>query len=371
MLAPLIALAAVAAPVPPVELHGIWQGTVGNLPVRACFARRESATFGTYYYLSQRRLIPLEAEEEGAGASYRETDSRDRSRPLWAIERADGDGLSARWTHGRRTLPVRLAPVARTDGEENPCGSLAFHQPRLEGVRTVSERASADGVTYSRIRLDHGSRFGASVETFALDGTSAAVRRINSTLGQALAGDPPEWFECLRTPLQWSPYEGGFDERLEPVMISSRWLSLVLQFDSFCGGNHPNSGQTYRTFDLASGSEIDLHDWFNERAVEHRRFEADDEVFTTLQPAFRDFILNGWTADPDCDDVVRSQEYWNIGLKRDRFVFSPQLPHVVQACSETFTLPLAGLGAFLTEEGARNLRELQQERAPPGGRPLP
>jgi hypothetical protein len=34
-------------------------------------------------------------------------------------------------------------------------------------------------------------------------------------------------------------------------------------------------------------------------------------------------------------------------------------------------LPFARLGPFLKEDGAHNLRELQQERAPPGGRPLP
>ena len=63
MLAPLAAIAAVLAPADSAELAGVWEGTVGSLPVRACFVRRDWGTFGAYYYLSQRRLIPLDGDE--------------------------------------------------------------------------------------------------------------------------------------------------------------------------------------------------------------------------------------------------------------------------------------------------------------------
>ena len=52
---------------------------------------------------------------------------------------------------------------------------MTYHQPRLEGVRTVTARATLDGVAYTRITLDHGGRFEAGVETFALDGSGEAV----------------------------------------------------------------------------------------------------------------------------------------------------------------------------------------------------
>lgn len=373
MLAPLLTLAAAAAfapaPAPGAGLAGIWEGNVGNLPVRACFVRREWGSIGSYYYLSRRGLIALEAEE-GPGDAFRENDARDANAPRWAIESADAARLTARWTHRGRMLPVRLSRIAAPDGEENPCGSLAYHQPRLAGVRTVTARASLEGVDYTRITLAHDGQFEANVETFALDGSSAAVERLNAALRESLAGDPPSWFDCIRTSLSHLSMEGSFNQRLAPSMISARWMSVVDQSDDFCGGAHPNHGQTYRTFDLASGGEIDLHDWFNATAVRRERLEGLDEESKTLEPALRAVILAGWTAEAaECGEAVRDTDFWNIGLTREALVFSPSLPHVIQACGEDFTIPFARLRPFLTDEGWANLRALEAEaRRPPASR---
>ncbi|HEV2866853.1 MAG TPA: hypothetical protein VGX37_10070 [Allosphingosinicella sp.] len=364
MIAPLLALAAAAAAVPPADLPGVWEGTVGNLPVRACFVGRDSGAFGAYYYSSRLQLIPLHAEE-GARTAFTEGAGDDADAPRWSIERAEGGRLTGRWTAGRRTLPLRLTRIAAAEGDDGACSSLAFHQPRLAGVRTVSARATKDGVGYTRMTLDTGGRFEVSFETFALDGTSEAVRRINAALGRGLAGDPPQWFECIHDSLSYSPMEGSFDESLAPAMISSRWMSVAHHWDGFCGGAHPDSSNSYRTFDLTSGAEIDLHDWLNSRAVKVERFEGSEDASKTLEPAFREVVLGAWRAeDAECDEVIRGQEYWNIGLTRSGLVFSPQLPHVAQACGEEFTVPIDRLRPFLTDEGAANLRALQGESVP-------
>ena len=364
MWGPLIAIAAAAvAPAQSADLPGIWEGTVGNLPVRACFVQREWSPFGAYYYMSQRRLIPLDAEE-GASGAFREGGGDGADRPRWLIQQAGPDRLTARWTGNGRTLPVRLRRLARMEGEEGPCGSIVFHRPRLEGVRTVTGRGSVDGVPYTRLTLSTEGRFETSVETFALNGSSEAVQRINAELGRTLAGDPPSWFECIQDSLSHSPFEGSFAESLAPVMIARRWMSVASHWDGFCGGAHPNSSNTYRTFDLTSGAEIDLHDWFTSAAVKRERLEEVGADSVTLEPAFREVILAGWRAELECDDVVRSADFWNIGLTREAFRFSPSLPHVAQACGDEFTLPFERVRAFLTEDGAENLRALQRESAP-------
>ena len=368
MLAPFLALAAAAAAPAPPELPGVWEGRVGNLPVRACFMRREWGAFGAYYYLSRWRSIGLEAVE-GTGNTFREGGSGAPNGPLWRIERVDGESLTARWTGGGRTLPVRLSRVARIQGDESPCGTPAFNRPRLAGVRTVGTRLSRDGTAYTRIRLDHGGRFAATFETFALDGADAPVRRINAELARALTGDPPSWFECIQDSLAQSPFEGSFDESLTPTMITGRWLSVAHHWDGFCGGAHPDASNAYRTFDRATGREVDLHDWFNESAVKRERFAGSAEESKSLQPAFRDVILAGWHPDPaECDEAVRNEDFWTIGLSRDALVFAPDLPHVAQACGEEFRVPFARLRPYLTAEGAANLRALQAEAAPTGRR---
>ena len=363
MFAPVVALAAaVAVPDSSAELPGIWEGHVGTLPIRACFTRRDWGTFGAYYYLSHRRLISLEAEERGESGAFREGYETLPDRPRWVIEHADADRLTAQWTHGTRNLAVRLSRVARMEGEDSPCGRPAFHQPRLEGLRTVTSRASHDDVDFTRIVLDARDRFDFSLETFALDGGGEAVQRINAQLASSLAGSPPQWFECIQNSLEFSPHEGSFDENLAPAMVASRWLSVSHSWDGDCGGAHPSSSNLYRTFDRADGREIDLHDWFNESAIKRDRYEGLDEEIKTLRPAFRDVILEGWSSeDADCGDVVRDANFWNIGLSRSRLLFSPSLPRVVQACGDEFAVKFARLRPFLTEEGAANLRALEAD----------
>lgn len=365
MIGSLIAFAAAAAqPTPPALLAGIWEGTIGTLPVRACFVERDSGAFGAYYYHSRLQLIGLEEAVTGRRDAFRETADSGGSAPVWHIDRGS-DALGGRWTNGGRTLPLRLHRVAQASGEASPCASLAFHRPRLEGVRTVSSRATADGTAYTKLTLDTGGHFGIAVETFALDGGGAAVRRINATLAESLAGDPPRWFECIANSLETMPYEGESEEALAPALISRRWLSVASHAAWSCGGAHPDASNVYRLFDLASGAEVDPLDWFLPTAVRREHFEGSEEDRRTLEPAFRTFLLADWHPAPDaaeCTEVIRTQDDWNVGLTRDGFVFTPLLPHVVQACGDEFTVSFERIRPWLTPEGAANIGALQAER---------
>ena len=177
MLEPLFALLALAAASAGPE--GVWEGTIGNLPVRACFSQRDPTTFGAYYYLQHRRLIALEAEEASSGA-FRENDIRDNGAPRWAISATGADSLNGEWVQGRRKLPIRLQRFAASWGEEEgPCASIEFHRPRLAGVEIRSTPATAEGVAYRRIALHHDGQFDASVETFALDRPEPSVRQVD------------------------------------------------------------------------------------------------------------------------------------------------------------------------------------------------
>lgn len=355
-------IAILAAQTDPSALPGVWEGNVGNLPVRACFVEREWGSFGAYYYLSQRRLIGLEPVE-GARATFREGFDQGGSAPRWQVQSATATQLQARWTSGRRALAVQLRRVAVT-GEEGPCGSMAFHRPRLEGVRTTTRPATTDGVVYTRIALDHGGRFGASVETFALIGSGETVQRINAALARPLTGNPPEWFDCLRAPLEMSAMEGDLAETYAPAMISRRWLSVNHQSDASCGGAHPNSGLYYETYDLANGARVELHDWFGDAAVRRERVEGADDELRTVLPPLREAVLAGWTGEGECGAVVREAEYWHIGLRRTGFVFAPSLAHVVQACGEEVNVPFARIRRFLTPQGAAYVDALRSEPAP-------
>lgn len=363
----LIALAATsmqpAAAGPPA---GVWEGTVGTLSVRACFLGPDEGAFGAYYYRARLQLIAL-APVEGARGAFREATGRgdgagpEADAPRWQIERAAGGTLTARWTSGRRTLPVRLRRIAGAV-DEGPCASLFFHAPRLAGLRTVRARGSTDGVAWTRLRLDHGGRFGVSVESFALDGTGAAVRRLNATFGRSLTSNPPEWLDCIRGTLVNGPYEGDYRSSLAPVMIARRWLSVADSNSGFCGGARPFENSSFRTFDLASGLEVDLHDWLNRAAVERERVEGGTDILKRMQPAFRSFLLTGWRGDGECDEIVRGTEFWTIGLTRDGLVFTPSLPHAVRLCHQDFMIGFDRLRPFLTPDALAQIAALRAER---------
>lgn len=366
MIATLLALAAAAFPHAPATspgLAGTWEGTLGTQRVRACFAQREWGAFGAYYYLSHLQLVPLEAVENRAG-TFSEGGS-DAGTARWRIDRADATTLVARWTGGGRTLPIRLHRLTHPHGDDSPCGSFAFHRPRLTGIGTVRSRATLEGVAYTKLALDNRGRFDINIQTFALDGDSPAVRRINTALGRELAGNPPHWFECIGNALEQDGGEGDEDATIEPAMISRRWLSVADQGFYSCGGAHPDGGSVYRTFDLTDGAEVDLLDWFSAAAVKRERFAGSTDIAKTLEPAFRSFILTDWHPGADmaeCDEVVRSQDYWNVGLTRNGFVFTPQLAHVVQACAEEITIDFDRIRPWLTAEGAAKVTALRAER---------
>ncbi|MEO7634347.1 MAG: hypothetical protein ABIS38_01720 [Sphingomicrobium sp.] len=356
-LRPAVANAAPAAP-----LTGVWQGTLGAEPVRACFNDRQGAAFGAYFYLSRLVTIPLIKDDKGA-LLFSEGWPEKAQAPRWALTQAGPDALGGIWSQGQRKLPVRLTRVPLNLGEdETPCGSLAFEQPRLNRVRIVRTRAAKDGLAYTRLTLDQRGHFpSVSVESFALDGDSPAVRRINAILHQPFVNGADNWLGCIRSSLDSSAFEGEHNEMVEPRMVTRKWLALNQHWDGFCGGAHPDASDSPRLFDRASGSEIELFDWFTNAAVKREHFGGESDDAITLRPPFKAVIMAGWKGDKDCREAMGAEDFWSVELTRSGFVFTPLLAHVVQACSEAFALPFANAAPFLTVAGKTEAAALKAE----------
>ena len=341
---------------------GVWEGSIGNLPVQACFNVHDWGTTGGYYYRSRLRAIALQQSDEKKQIFVEGVAEPDPATPRWLIERVDGGSLAGTWKKGANTLPIALKRLELKE-KESPCASMLFQGPRLEGVRTIKKPAMKDGVSYTRLILDHRGHFDKDiqVESFALNEEGPAAHAINAELRKQLNG-VDSWFECIR--MAWDLGSDGYTgQTIFPRMISKRWLVVMDENGWFCGGAHPDDANTPHLFDRLTGKEVDALQWFNAKAVKREKFEGDPDSAEMLQPAFRNFILSGWKPQDDCGESVRDADFWDAELTRTGFVFTPGLAHVEEACEEPFRVPFAKLMPYLTPEGRRNVAALQAEAA--------
>ena len=129
-----VALPAVAQDEPKPAYYGVWKGTIGAYPVMACLDRDGlGQARGAYYYLSHLSPIGLAGRDDGP--DWDERVNYDASGARWHGVAVKGDALTASWTDGKKTLPVKLArqKFVTKDDYDGPCMGDAFVAPRAGG----------------------------------------------------------------------------------------------------------------------------------------------------------------------------------------------------------------------------------------------
>ena len=355
----LLLLAAMAVPAsaqaasPP--WHGVWQGTIGTLPVRACLQQRsEDYSNGSYYYLSRMKPIALSHEDDG---SWAEEADGGAATGKWAVAGVTGGRLTGTWRSGSKALPIALTRVAVPAGEEDPCGAAAFIAPRLKPVQVRSKPARKDGFAYIELTYDVGSNFSDIViSSFSFPPTRPGDAAINAALrlDPAKPGSDADYAECMRMSLASLGRDGDFTFSYTPALVTSEFLSVEANSGGFCGGAHPDESTTHVIFDRATGRRIDLTRWFTPRGVLPDEGEEGASIHR-LTPALRALVLRhypfGKGEDADCKEAVSGEDYWDIALDRRGIAFAPSLPHVAQACEDSAVVPFAELAAFLSPAG--------------------
>jgi hypothetical protein len=355
-------LLAAAEPAPP-AWHGVWSGRIGTYPVQACFDGSTDWRRGSYYYRSTLRPIGLQWHDDTR--EWAESEDDPTKAATIKLDKVGTGRIEGRWIKGKTMLPVLLDRVpTETDPEDNgPCGSAEYSAPRMTPTRVSETRATFDGRAYRKLALVVGRQFeNVSVETFAIDGGGAAAAKINRILREPIAGAPAKsgWIECMQGSLGANGIDGEYAEGIEPKMIGRRWMAVNHHVDGFCGGAHPFAGNSSRLFDLARGAEVRIVTWFNRQGITITKYDGIEEPAGTITPALRDAVLGKWKADDEqCDDPVRTSDFWDIRLSRAGFVFTPSLPHVAMACGEEFVLPFVRAARFLAPAGKAGLAELR------------
>ena len=90
---------AAAPDAPRAPYEGVWRGTIGELPVRACFAEGGSGKFGAYFYMSRLITIPL-IKDDKESQLFKEGLPDDTKAPRWTLNRVARDAIYGTWTQG-------------------------------------------------------------------------------------------------------------------------------------------------------------------------------------------------------------------------------------------------------------------------------
>ena len=344
---------AAAEPPPPVW-HGIWRGTIGNAPVLVCLDGSRDWKRGSYYYL--KRLTPIRLDWDSSQARWNEMSVQDKVQATLHFDKIAASRIVGRWTGGGKSLALTFDRVAAQTNEDfGLCGSINYIRPRLGAPRVIETRGANNGVAYRKLALALPPSFrSVTIESFALAGRSTAIDRINRELAKPLtfAGMADGWIDCMRGNLAAHGVDGDYSESLTPGMIGPRYLTVDHHSDGFCGGAHPYSGNNSRTFDLASGAEIDLNDWLTARAIIRKRYDGTIDEAKMVSPAFRAVILAGWKhSDGACQESFERADFWDIALTRTGLNFTPSLAHVEQACGDAIPISFARLGPWLNAKG--------------------
>lgn len=108
-------------------MNGVWQGTIGNLAVLACFQDQggHDGIGGAYYYLDHLRLITLSPKNTKNSKGWIEMGSGGEraSNPWWEVHLEGQDHITGTWHGARRMLRINLKRIAPGG---SACSSTAF-----------------------------------------------------------------------------------------------------------------------------------------------------------------------------------------------------------------------------------------------------
>jgi hypothetical protein len=334
----------------------VWQGKVGNAAVRVCLNSWEGEPgSGSYYYMSHLEPIALSQEE---GKWIERAPGAD-AEAQWDFATLTATRAEGTWRQGARRVPFSLTPLKWDEDADmdGPCGSRAFHEPRLVAGEVHYANAVFEGLRYVKTSYKPPAHFkdDVSIETFTYDAEGEGDATINATLSAHLpAGNwDDEYFGCIEANIAATGTDGEWEESFAPSLVSRAFLGVEETSATYCGGAHPNYYTMPHTYDRRSGQEVDLFDWIGPA----RGKDGD----SSIPEALRKLVMARWPKDSEaeCREAAAESDFWSIALKHTGLAFSPDFPHVLTACEEPVTVEWAALAPFLDAEGKAGLARLR------------
>lgn len=352
---------------PRVARYGLWQGTIGPQEVMVLLA--PSACDARYYDRQQLWAIPLTEKDRRQGTLWLEPQDEDKE-ATWTFTALSPDGLALTgdWgSHdGQRHVPIHLkllTPMPSTEGDDGKSRydchvpSQAFDAPRIARARQERAVGKTDilfrnGAATHRYR--QVSVLDAHILGFTLPdmGPVPGLRRaLDDWEGESVS----LFYECtLNMGARADMANTDFNRELAPQFWNSKLLVLRETYSNYCGGAHPSGGISgYMIWDLATDRRVDVWAWLK-GVKQPGRIESK----RLLDLVSSHYGRRDETGQDSCADAMQGEEYFEVYPSGRGMVFSPSLPHVIQACAEDIEIPWAKMRPFLGPVGRKALSGL-------------
>ncbi len=318
---------ALAADVP---FKGVWHGKVGEAAVVACFNGDEH---GSYYYSRYKTPIQLSRnEKDNTWTEY-------GFPGVWKFDDPTQSPLKGTWHDPKsgKTLALTLdSPSNETD--DLPCASDAYNTileifPPLK----VGKEENFSGRKYRKLRI-------ADVETIEILSPNVAAKKVNHDLRNLLPKkreDLNEYYEKRREFLGNMGLAAEDETFAEPHYWSADWIT-VHDYRWAAGFGARGISLTYRTWNLHTGDEVDVWQWFGNKSSGY-----DDTA--QLTPKLKTFLFKHWKVEPECVENYYGEGSYHATLEPTGILFWENAYGA--GCEKEILIPYAKLGPILSAKG--------------------
>lgn len=278
-----------------------YEGHIGIHPIIAQLSLDDGPPFGVYAYKKIMKDIRLHGNQSGNSIELQTFESYNQEEHFYL--RRVGSTLEGTWEMGNKKLRVLLKPSEKD-------------------YDTFQEEA----LSYSRKNIrPHGEYEMVNIlETM----TKVEMPRFGNGFSQEFRERANPILDSLHNYAAHNALECEYAEvDLKLHHIEKNIVSLVMHYSHYCGGAHPNYGQTAYNFDLISGKELKWNDVYP--SISMSEIAVKEEQHFTHE-----------VADENCEyDMNDDFKYGTWFIDKSGLVLVPNLPHVATVCAIEFTLP--------------------------------
>ncbi|HEX5311835.1 hypothetical protein [Aquabacterium sp.] len=352
---------------PRMARYGLWQGAIGTQNVMVLLA--PTGCDARYYYRKHLWPILLEEKDRRQGKVWHEPQG-EAGEASWTFTALSPDArvLTGEWrSHdGQRHVPIRLnllAPMPSTDGEDGQprydCSAhnKAFDAPRVARARQERTVAANDTLfkgAEAAYRYRRVSVLGEHIQGFALPDMSP-VPRLRRALDDWENDGVSQFYDCAFGMSGRSDMpDTDFYLELTPQFWNNKLLVLRETYSNYCGGAHPSGGISgHLLWDLAADRPVDVWKWM----------KGSDQPKHIVSKRLLDVLASHYgrrneTGESSCADALEGTTFFDMYPSTGGMVFSPSLPHVIQACAEDIEIPWGKMRPFLTPAGQKAVTDL-------------